>query len=182
METKDCIWFVWILARDLSHDRGIGVLMGLPDFSECLEQLPSTALQAEQWALRKFGLDQGVWADYLEALLLTVNGWASWCSYLSWQAKLEGTTDDALRDLLAIRLAWGAILLDSCSAVHAEAVFKKLRSDWNRVPDKDSSGKSLNLKSMRFGSSRLSWAISESWHPLCRAMVGQALQRRMLLV
>ncbi|ARV19909.1 hypothetical protein AEP_02984 [Curvibacter sp. AEP1-3] len=125
----------------ISHDRGIGVLMGLPDFSECLEQLPSTALQAEQWALRKFGLDQGVWADYLEALLLTVNGWASWCSYLSWQAKLEGTTNDALRELLAIRLAWGAILLDSCSPVHAEAVFKKLRSDWNQAPEKIAAAK-----------------------------------------
>jgi uncharacterized protein YbcC (UPF0753/DUF2309 family) len=125
----------------ISHDRGIGVLMGLPDFSECLEQLPSTALQAEQWALKKFGLDQGVWADYLEALLLTVNGWASWCSYLSWQAKLEGTTNDALRELLAIRLAWGAILLDSCSPVHAEAVFKKLRSDWNQAPEKIAAAK-----------------------------------------
>lgn len=127
--------------KTISHDRGIGVLMGLPDFSECLEQLPSTALQAEQWALRKFGLDQGVWADYLEALLLTVNGWASWCSYLSWQAKLEGTTNDALRELLAIRLAWGAILLDSCSPVHAEAVFKKLSSDWNQVPDQIAAAK-----------------------------------------
>ncbi|NBW50735.1 MAG: DUF2309 domain-containing protein [Betaproteobacteria bacterium] len=125
----------------ISHDRGIGVLMGLPDFSECLEQLPSTALQAEQWALRKFGLDQGVWADYLEALLLTVNGWASWCSYLSWQAKLEGTANDALRDLLAVRLAWGAILLDSCSPVHAEAVFKKLRSEWNQAPDQIAAAK-----------------------------------------
>jgi hypothetical protein len=48
-----------------------------------------------------------VWADYLEAVLLTVNGWASWCAYLGWQAQLEGRTDPHLRDLLAIRLAWG---------------------------------------------------------------------------
>jgi uncharacterized protein YbcC (UPF0753/DUF2309 family) len=70
-----------------------------------------------------------------------VNGWASWCSYLSWQAKLEGTTNDALRELLAIRLAWGAILLDSCSPVHAEAVFKKLRSEWNQAPEKIAAAK-----------------------------------------
>ena len=35
-----------------------------------------------------------VWADYLEAVLLTVNGWASWCAYLGWQARLEGRDDD----------------------------------------------------------------------------------------
>lgn len=138
-QTASGLYGFW--RETISHDQGIGVLMGLPDFSNCLEQLPTTSLQAEQWALRKFGLDQSVWADYLEALLLTVNGWASWCSYLSWQAKLEGTTDDALRDLLAIRLAWGAILLDSCSPVHAEAVFKRLRSDWNQVPDKIAAAK-----------------------------------------
>lgn len=138
-QTASGLYGFW--RETISHDQGIGVLMGLPDFSNCLEQLPTTSLQAEQWALRKFGLDQSVWADYLEALLLTVNGWASWCSYLSWQAKLEGTTDDALRDLLAIRLAWGAILLDSCSPVHADAVFKRLRSDWNQVPDKIAAAK-----------------------------------------
>ena len=30
------------------------------------------------------------WADYLEAVLLTVNGWASWCAYLGWEARLQG--------------------------------------------------------------------------------------------
>lgn len=117
----------------ISHDQGTGVLMGLPDFSECLAHLPATATQAEQWALRKFGLQTTVWADYLEALLLTVNGWASWCAYLGWQARLEGQTSNALRDLLAIRLAWGVILLENCSASHAPAVFKKLQTDWNQV-------------------------------------------------
>lgn len=133
-QTDSSLYGFW--RETISHDQGIGVLMGLPDFSDCLEQLPQTSLQAEQWALKKFGLDPIVWADYLEALLLTVNGWASWCAYLNWQAQLEGKTHGALRDLLAIRLAWGAVLLDSCSAVHADQVFKKLRSSWNRVPEK----------------------------------------------
>ena len=40
-----------------------------------------------------------------EAVLLTVNGWASWCAYLGWQARLGGRDDTHLRDLLAVRLA-----------------------------------------------------------------------------
>ena len=67
---------------------------------------------AEQWVIQRLGLPQEVWADYLESVLLTVNGWASWCAYLGWQAKLEGRSDPHLRELLAIRLAWGALLLE----------------------------------------------------------------------
>ncbi|MFX7824922.1 putative inorganic carbon transporter subunit DabA, partial [Acinetobacter baumannii] len=86
---------------------GIGLLMGLPRIGRAVDALPATARDAEQWVMRRLGLPQPVWADYLEAVLLTVNGWASWCAYLGWQAKLEGGEDAHLRELLAIRLAWG---------------------------------------------------------------------------
>ena len=58
------------------------------------------------------GLEPAVWADYLESVLLSVNGWASWCAYLGWQAGLAGGKEAHLRELLAIRLAWGAVLLE----------------------------------------------------------------------
>lgn len=120
----------------ISHDSGIGVLMGLPRFSACVEHLPHTPAQAEQWALRKFGLEPALWSDYLEALLLTVNGWASWCAYLGWQATLQGHSSPALRELLAIRLAWGAILLESCSAAQADTAFHQLRQAWRAAPER----------------------------------------------
>jgi uncharacterized protein YbcC (UPF0753/DUF2309 family) len=43
---------------------------------------------------------------YFSALLLDVNGWASWCAYLRWTQRLAGADDDNLRQLLAIRVAW----------------------------------------------------------------------------
>jgi uncharacterized protein YbcC (UPF0753/DUF2309 family) len=50
---------------------------------------------------------------YFSALLLDVNGWASWCAYVRWMARLGGGDDDHIRELLAIRLGWEWILLRS---------------------------------------------------------------------
>ena len=44
--------------------------------------------------LQRLGLPPAVWADYLESVLLTVNGWASWCAYLGWEARLAGGSAD----------------------------------------------------------------------------------------
>ncbi|MDE2342131.1 MAG: DUF2309 domain-containing protein [Betaproteobacteria bacterium] len=118
----------------LAHDHGIGVLMGLPDLGKRLAALPANRQAAEQWALERLGLPGPVWADYLEAVLLTVNGWASWCAYLGWQARLEGKTDEHLRELLAVRLAWGAILLECTSGAAARRAFAELQQAWGQAP------------------------------------------------
>ena len=116
----------------LQHDHGIGMLMGLPHIGRVLDALPATAAQAERWVLRQLGLPQAVWADYLEAVLLTVNGWASWCAYLGWEARLSGQQDTHLRELLAIRLAWGVILLESKQAAQARLAQEALQAAWSR--------------------------------------------------
>lgn len=117
----------------LVHDHGIGVLMGLPDLGRRLSGLPATRADAERWVLQRLGLPPAVWADYLESVLLTVNGWASWCAYLGWEARLAGSTDGSLRDLLAIRLAWGAVLLDDRDHADTRRAFGALQSDWARA-------------------------------------------------
>lgn len=117
----------------ITHDHGIGLLMGLPDLGRRLAALPQSREDAEQWVLQRLGLHESVWADYLEAVLLTVNGWASWCAYLGWQAGLEGGRDTHLRDLLAIRLAWGAILLECKDDAAARRAFGALQAEWARA-------------------------------------------------
>ncbi|MFT5962231.1 MAG: hypothetical protein ACI8WM_002574, partial [Burkholderiaceae bacterium] len=82
---------------------------------------------------QRLGLPQAVWADYLEALILTVNGWASWCAYQGWEAQLEGRTDTHLRELLAIRLAWSAVLLDGKDDAAASQAFAALQSEWHHA-------------------------------------------------
>ncbi|MGE3348971.1 MAG: YbcC family protein [Ramlibacter sp.] len=119
----------------LTHDHAIGVLMGLPDISRGLAALPATRVDAERWVLQRLGLPEESWADYLEAVLLTVNGWGSWCAYLGWEARLAGGVDSHLRDLLAIRLAWGAILLECRDDAAARRAFAALQVEWERAPE-----------------------------------------------
>lgn len=118
----------------LQHDYGIGSLMGLPHMGRAIDVLPATALDAERWVIKRLGLPQAVWEDYLEAVLLTVNGWASWCAYLGWQAGLEGRKDSHLRELLAIRLAWGALLLECKDDIAAKQAFAALQQAWGQAP------------------------------------------------
>lgn len=118
----------------LQHDHGIGLLMGLPALSAAVDALPGRAEDAERWVLQRLGLPQEVWADYLESVLLTVNGWASWCAYLGWQAGLEGGTDPHLRQLLAIRLAWGVLLLECKDDAASHEAFTALRRAWSKAP------------------------------------------------
>ena len=118
----------------IDHDHGISVLMGLPDLPRALHALPPTREDAENWALRRLGLPEAVWADYLEAVLLSLQGWASWCAYLGWQARLEGREDSHLRELLAIRLAWGVLLLECSAEASARRAFAEVQTAWNSAP------------------------------------------------
>lgn len=117
----------------ITHDHGIGLLMGLPQLGKSLDKLPMTSEAAEQWVIKRLGLPESVWEDYLEAVLLTVNGWASWCAYLGWQANLSGGTDEHLRELLAIRLAWGAILLECKEDGVVDFSFRLIQRQWQHA-------------------------------------------------
>ena len=127
-ERAEGLYAFW--RNTLQHDHGIGMLMGLPKLGRALQALPDSRQEAERWVLQRLGLPQPVWADYLEAVLLTVNGWASWCAYLGWQAGLEGRSDGHLRELLAIRLAWGAILLECKGGATDSPAFTALQGEW----------------------------------------------------
>ncbi|OIQ82429.1 hypothetical protein GALL_357790 [mine drainage metagenome] len=114
----------------LQHDHGIGVLMGLPRLHRALAALPPSPELAEAWALQRLGLPQEAWGDYLEAVLLSVQGWASWCAYLAWQARLNASADNHLRELLAVRLAWGVLLLECKDEDAARPAFAAVRAAW----------------------------------------------------
>jgi uncharacterized protein len=118
----------------LVHDHGIGTLMGLPDLGSALSALPPNRQEAERWVMQRVNLPESEWANYLEALLLTVHGWASWCAYLNWYTHGPCQTANHLRDLLAIRLAWGAVLLNCTDDSVAEESLVALRTQWAAAP------------------------------------------------
>lgn len=84
---------------------------GLKGVRENLRTVPDRTEDALSWALAKIDLPEALWADYLFATLKSINGWASYCRYLLWQAELQGESQHDLRDLMAIRLVWDALIL-----------------------------------------------------------------------
>lgn len=131
---REGLYAFWL--NTLQHDHGIGILMGLPRLDRGLAALPASREAAEQWALQRLGLPEAVWADYLESVLLTVNGWASWCAYRGWQAAQQGEQDQHLRELLALRLAWGALLLECRDPRHSPRAFEQLQAAWRQAPQR----------------------------------------------
>lgn len=97
--------------REAPRDRSPESLMGLVAFRALASELPATAREMTAAALEALGVAERDREDYLFGLLLDQNGWASWCAYRRWTARLAGNDDDALSDLLAIRLAWEWLVL-----------------------------------------------------------------------
>lgn len=102
-------------------DRMPSLFMGLGQYRSTSESLPFRPDDMIARACTDLGVPVTERERYFAALLLDVNGWASWCAYLRWQARLSGKEDGHIRELLAIRLAWEWLLLRSSdNAIEAE--------------------------------------------------------------
>ena len=75
-----------------------------------LDELPDDPIAAISTVLEELRIPAAGREPYLTAVLASVNGWAAWCAYRRWQARLVGSDDGAIVDLLAIRLAWEVLL------------------------------------------------------------------------
>ncbi|MGB7754736.1 MAG: DUF2309 domain-containing protein [Salinisphaera sp.] len=112
--------------QNVMRDRGIAILMGEAGLQRRFKALPDSADALIHAALTAMSVPAGQTEAYLHALLLNVNGWASWCAYQAWQATLAGREDRAIRDLLAIRLAWDWVLYE-------ELAGEGMRRSWQRA-------------------------------------------------
>jgi len=95
-----------------SHDNGPSLLTGINGIADRIAALPAKHDQLIHLVCEKLEINKEEYERYFTALLLSVNGWAAWCAYLSWQAKQQGKVDNHLEQLLAIRLAWEWVLAD----------------------------------------------------------------------
>ncbi|MEP7116919.1 MAG: DUF2309 domain-containing protein, partial [Acidobacteriota bacterium] len=96
--------------RFAATDRSPSLLMGEPSCRTYAQDLPVTARALIETALSALNVPPLEQETYLWSLLLDQNGWASWCAYRRWTARLAGDDDDSISELLAIRLAWEWIL------------------------------------------------------------------------
>jgi uncharacterized protein YbcC (UPF0753/DUF2309 family) len=90
-----------------------GLFVELAGYRSTLRELPATADEMISRGCVDLGVPAEQHERYFSALLLDVNGWASWCAYVRWNARLADKEDHHIRELLAIRLAWEWILLKS---------------------------------------------------------------------
>jgi uncharacterized protein YbcC (UPF0753/DUF2309 family) len=115
----------------LASDHALEPLMHAPQIRARVQDLPATADDAIMWSLERLGVPSEEATEFLQVCLLRINGWASWCAYLGWEAGLRGATDPNLRELLAIRVAWEALLLeDRCDA---ESPGSRWRERWTQA-------------------------------------------------
>ena len=102
-------------ARQLANDHSTALLMGYSGFSQKAASLPKDPRALIAAATQALGLETRQCADYYTALLMSINGWASWCAFERWQARLGAVPgqldDDDIIELLAIRLGWEWLLL-----------------------------------------------------------------------
>ena len=92
--------------RHALSDRSAALLMGAPRLRAHARELPVSADATIALCLEDLSVERSDEASYLTSLLLDVNGWASWCAYRRWTARLSGEDDLAVMDLLGIRAAW----------------------------------------------------------------------------
>jgi uncharacterized protein YbcC (UPF0753/DUF2309 family) len=112
--------------REEAHaDWGPFLLMGLSGYRSTVASLPTTADEMLTLVPETLGVPEAESEHYLSALLLDVNGWASWCAYLRWMARLADRDDDHIFELLAIRVAWEWILF--------RAETEELRAEWRHA-------------------------------------------------
>jgi uncharacterized protein YbcC (UPF0753/DUF2309 family) len=101
------------------------LLMGLSGYRDAAASLPASADELLAGLPSTLGVPEAESEHYLSALLLDVNGWASWCAYLRWTARLADQNDHHIFELLAIRAAWEWILF--------RAGNDDLRAEWRHA-------------------------------------------------
>ena len=79
------------------------IVRGLPDSPDELLYLAATRLK----------LSGRAFETYLRRLLATIAGWAGHARYRGWQKELAGGSDDRVKALLAVRVAWELALLEA---------------------------------------------------------------------
>jgi uncharacterized protein YbcC (UPF0753/DUF2309 family) len=127
---EDGFYATW---RDQAEsDRMPSLFMGLGGYRSALGSLPRTADHMLERGCSDLGVSVDERERYFQALLLDVNGWASWCAYLRFIARLSGGDDGHIRELLAIRLAWEWLLLRSSDETIA-AEWRFAMTSWSAI-------------------------------------------------
>ncbi len=115
--------------RQALGDHSAALLMGLKNYRLIVSSLPQSAHEVIATALSVLNVSSEQREKYLTRLLLNLNGWASWCAYLRWTARLASGQDDQIVELLAILLAW-ELTLFRAGEPHIKSQWRMEMASW----------------------------------------------------
>lgn len=91
--------------REAETDFGAEV-MGLKGFRKLIASLPENYLDAASLSLDVLEVPDEMIEQYLNRLLMRLNGWAGFTARIDWDARLAGKESDAIQQFLAILIVW----------------------------------------------------------------------------
>lgn len=120
-------------------------LHGARGFRRVLQASPTDATTAIERALARLKVPEASLEVYLQRLLGSIGGWASFARHRVWTKELDGKTDTTLAEVLAIRLAWEVALLECFAAEGAEEAWSRAKADLAYTPDGSDADLALDL-------------------------------------
>lgn len=127
-DDDSCLYSGWREVMQFGHS--VELLMQSRWIAGRVEQLPQEPMALIEFALERLEVSPADWQPFLHTVILRISGWASWCAYRRWLAKQQGADDDAIVELLAIRLAWECLLDDGTRG--EGSLLKQWHSRWQR--------------------------------------------------
>lgn len=109
-------------------------MMGIGDFRHAVNSIPASPREAIAWAVDHLEIPPQAVERYLHASLLSIGGWAAWARYLRWQSELAGDANDAMVDLLAIRVMWDVLLYQEKYSTALAAQWREMLQASMRPP------------------------------------------------
>lgn len=110
-------WADW---RDWATHDLTPEILGCKGFAELVSQTDRNPARALAEACAALGLDVDAAPAAFRRLLWDMGGWAGHARQLSWEAELQGETDNTLCEMLTIRLVWEQALYAQFGAAIAE--------------------------------------------------------------
>ncbi len=145
----------------LLGDRGVRIAIAeLPDSPE--------ALFSE--AVETLALPRAAQEQYLTALLMRIGGWASHAAFRRWEARLQGSDDGSIEDILAVRLGWELALYRSATGTDLPTRWTRARREWQVKATEVTAAQSPDWVMQRAFESRYQDKLAAAlvWHPSLR--------------
>lgn len=135
-----------------------------------IAELPDTPEELFTEAVETLALPRSAQEQYLTALLMRIGGWASHAAFKRWEARLQGSDDANIEEILAVRLAWELALYRSAEGTDLPTRWTRARRDWQVKAAEVAATQSADWVMQRAFEARYQDKLAAAlvWHPSLR--------------